>query len=257
MSVTQDLCETRSQLTSPQRYIPFAATIAFDATLQSSWEALSVSFQAGLLNGGPTALVWGTLLCIFGTTALAASLGEMASITPVVGAQYRWTALYAPKRVMSPAFWSLLQGWITVFAWMAVCAQVCFLEGTIIQGLILLNDDTYIPEAYHGTLLAWAILALPLLCNIFARKVLAPLEIIGGILHIALFVVFIVVLVVMSPRSTSNFVFATTTTSLSGWSSPGIQWCVGLLSGAFPLAAFDGVLHMSLSTVYVLFYKHN
>ena len=136
---------------------------------------------------------------------------------------------------------------------MAVCAQVCFLEGTIIQGLILLNDDTYIPEPYQGTLLAWAVLALPLLCNIFARKVLAPLEIIGGILHIALFVVFIVVLVVMSPRSTSNFVFATTTTGLSGWSSPGIQWCVGLLSGAFPLAAFDGVLHMSLSTIYLLF----
>jgi hypothetical protein len=30
--------------------------------------------------------------------------------TPVVGAQYRWTALYAPRKVMSPAFWSLLQG---------------------------------------------------------------------------------------------------------------------------------------------------
>jgi hypothetical protein len=28
---------------------------------------------------------------------------------PTVGAQYRWSALYAP-RVMSPAFWSLLQG---------------------------------------------------------------------------------------------------------------------------------------------------
>ena len=40
-------------LTSLQRYIPFLPTIAFDATLQSSWEALSVSFQAGLLNGGP------------------------------------------------------------------------------------------------------------------------------------------------------------------------------------------------------------
>lgn len=170
----------------------------------------------------------------------------MASITPVVGAQYRWTALYAPKKFMSPAFWSLLQGWITVFAWMAVCAQVCFLEGTIIQGLILLNDNSYIPQPFHGTLLAWAILALPLFCNIFARKILAPLEIIGGVLHIALFVVFIVVLVVFSPRSTSSFVFTTTTTGLSGWSSPGIQWCVGLLSGAFPLAAFDGVLHMSM-----------
>jgi choline transport protein len=147
---------------------------------------------------------------------------------------------------------------------MAVCAQVCYLEGTIIQGLIILNDDGYIPQKYHGTLLAWAILALPLFCNIFARRVLAPLEVMGGILHIALFVVFIVVLVVFSPRSSADFVFATTITGQSGWSNSGVEWCVGLLSGAFPLAgksqlpclpnkasllttytAFDGVLHMS------------
>jgi choline transport protein len=140
---------------------------------------------------------------------------------------------------------------------MAVCAQVCYLEGTIIQGLIILNDDSYIPQKYHGTLLAWAILALPLFCNIFARRVLAPLEVMGGILHIA-------VLVVFSPRSSADFVFATTITGQSGWSNSGVEWCVGLLSGAFPLAgksqlpclpnkasllttytAFDGVLHMS------------
>lgn len=45
--------QPRPWLTSVQRYIPFFPAIAFDATLQSSWEALSVSFQAGLLNGGP------------------------------------------------------------------------------------------------------------------------------------------------------------------------------------------------------------
>jgi choline transport protein len=119
---------------------------------------------------------------------------------------------------------------------MAVCAQVCYLEGTIIQGLIILNKESYIPQKYHGTLLAWAILALPLFCNIFARRVLAPLEVMGGMLHIALFVVFIVVLVVLSPRSSADFVFATTITGQSGWQNSGVEWCVGLLSGAFPLA---------------------
>ncbi|KAJ9613138.1 hypothetical protein H2200_003079 [Cladophialophora chaetospira] len=227
------------------RYITFIPTIAFPATLQSSWEAVLVSFQAGLLNGGPTALVWGTLLCLFGSVAIALSLAEMASITPVVGAQYRWTALYSPRGFLSPAFWSLLQGWITVFAWIAVCAQVCFLEGTVLQGLIILNDDTYVPKQWHGTLLAWAILVLPLLCNIFARKVLAPLEILGGILHIALFVVFVAVLVSLSPRSSADFVFTGTITNLSGYSNGGVSWCIGLLAGAFPLAGFDGVLHMS------------
>jgi choline transport protein len=65
---------------SLQRYITFVPAIAFPATLQSSWEAIAVAFGAGLLNGGPTALVWGTFLCIIGTTAVALSMGEMASM---------------------------------------------------------------------------------------------------------------------------------------------------------------------------------
>ena len=122
---------------------------------------------------------------------------------------------------------------------MAVCTQVTFLEGTIVQGLIALNDETYIPQGWHGTLLAYAILAIPLFANIFARRVLAPLEIMGGIVHIALFVVFVAVLVAMSPRSSSHFVFETTFTGQSGYSNAGAQWCIGLLSGAFPLSGMS------------------
>lgn len=36
-------------------------------------------------------------------------LSNRVDSTPVVGAQYRWTGLYAP-RAMTPAFWSLMQG---------------------------------------------------------------------------------------------------------------------------------------------------
>ena len=110
--------------------------------------------------------------------------------------------------------------------------------------LIALNDATYIPEPYQGTLCAWAVLAVPLLANIFARRILAPLEVLGGLVHIGLFVVFIVVLVTLSPRSSAEFVFTETITNLSGY-TPGVSWCIGLLSGAFPLAGFDGVLHMA------------
>lgn len=52
-TVYVEALKPRRRLTLLQRYISFLPTIAFDATLQSSWEALSVSFQAGLLNGGP------------------------------------------------------------------------------------------------------------------------------------------------------------------------------------------------------------
>jgi len=40
-------------LTLQQKYINFLPTVAFSANTQASWEALAVSFTAGLLNGGP------------------------------------------------------------------------------------------------------------------------------------------------------------------------------------------------------------
>ena len=227
------------------RYIGFIPTIAFGANLQATWESVAVSFQAGLLNGGPTSLVWGTLIAWIGSMTMAASLAEMASMNPTVGAQYRWTSLFAPPRVLTPAFWGLLQGWITVFAWIATCAQPAFLLGTTIQGLMVLNDDTYVYERWHGTLLAWALFAIPVAVNIFARRVLPGLEIIGVITHLVFFLVWVITLAVMAPKSTPGFVFGTNIFGLSGWSNEGVQWCVGLLSAVFPLGGFDGVLHMS------------
>jgi len=70
-------------------------------------------------------MVYGAILGAFGATAIALSLGEMASMyvtyihwsitsidlsmfsDPLVGAQYRWSANFAP---FAPRFWGLLQG---------------------------------------------------------------------------------------------------------------------------------------------------
>lgn len=46
-------------------------------------------------------------------------------------------------------------GWVTVFAWMAACTSICFITATQIQGLIILNDSSYVFERWHGTLLSW------------------------------------------------------------------------------------------------------
>lgn len=165
-------------------------------------------------------------------------MAEMASINPTVGAQYRWSALYAPKGFGSPAFWGLIQGWITVFGWMAVVASPAFLVGTLAQGLIVLNNEDYVAQNWHGTLLTWALLAIPAFCNIFARKVLSTIEIVGGITHTVFWIVWVVVLLTMARRSSLEYVFSETYSGLEfgGWSNQGVSWCVGLLTAAFPLS---------------------
>ncbi|KAF2457056.1 putative amino acid permease [Lineolata rhizophorae] len=226
------------------RFLGLKPAIAFGLTLQLSWEAAAAGFQAGLVNGGPAAIVWGMFLVGFGATAISISLGEMASITPTVGAQYRWTASYAP-RVMSPNFWGLIQGWLTVFAWMATSAAASFLIAGLIMALIILNNLTYVPERWHATLLTWAVLLIPFAFNIFARKLLAPIEIVGGVMHIIFFVITVVTLCVTAPKSSAEFVFTQGDPGISGWNNAGISFSIGLLTSVFSIQGFDGVLHMS------------
>ena len=110
---------------------------------------------------------------------------------------------------------------------------------------MVLNQEDYGYQRWHGTLIAWGILAIPVSINIFARKLLPAVEIIGGITHISFFIAIVITLAVLAPRSPASFVFGTNVFGLSGWSNHGVQWCIGLLSSAFPLGGFDGVLHMS------------
>jgi amino acid permease len=226
------------------RYLSSKPIVAFGLTLQASWEAIAISFQSVLVNGGPSTLVYGMILSIFGSTAMAATLAELASMKPCVGAQYRWTAMLAPKGT-DPRFWGFIQGYLTVFAWNFACALNPFLMGGMIQGCITLCDSSYVPKGWHNMLLSWASMALPIFCNVYARRILAPLEIAAAILHVLGFIVFVVVLVVMARRSTTDFVFETAFYGQSGWENKGVQWSIGLLAVIFPIGGYDSILHMA------------
>lgn len=89
------------------RYLGFLPMVALVSTIQASWESIGAGLLAGLYNGGPVALVYGFVVAFCGTLAMTASFAELASIVPVAGAQYHWSADLAP---FAPAFWGLIQG---------------------------------------------------------------------------------------------------------------------------------------------------
>lgn len=88
----------------------------------------------------------------------------------------------------------------------------------------------------------WGFILLPLVFNLYFRKLLNSMETTGGILHIVFFFVNIIVLTVLARRSTTDFDFKTLVTGGSGWTNPGISFCVGLLTVVFPVAAMVLVL---------------
>ncbi|PSS15140.1 hypothetical protein M430DRAFT_142583 [Amorphotheca resinae ATCC 22711] len=216
--------------------------LGMSITLLSSWEGVANSLGLGLQNGGPSSLIWGMVLSLSGVMCLALSLAEMASICPISGAQYHWTALFAPPRIRNFMTW--MQGWITVFAWQAACTSICFVVATQIQGLVILNDSSYTPKRWHGTLLAWAVCVLTFTVNVYGIRFLPTIQVVGGLCHVIFFLVLIVPLVLLAPRSTADFVF-TAFLNEAGWKSDGVSWCVGLITVTFCFMGFDGAVHMS------------
>jgi len=224
-----------------QRYINQLAINNFGFTLQVAWEAVGLSFQLAWLNGGPAALVWGSMIAGVGSTLVATALGEMASMDPTVGAQYRWSARFAP---FAPEFWGFIQGWITVIAWVCSCAGAIAFTSNTLSGLIIFNSSTYEPKGWHATMFLIALLIVPLVINLYLRKIINYLETIGGALHVILFIAIVATLCTLAKRSTPEYVFMTLHTD-AGWENPGVAFSIGMLAVAYPISSFDGVLHMS------------
>ncbi|KAF2127533.1 amino acid transporter [Dothidotthia symphoricarpi CBS 119687] len=232
-----------SQAGAFDRYINLASVVNFGVIILASWESFAVTFQFALTNGGPASIFYGSILAGFGACAVGFSLAELASIDPTVGAQYRWSANFAPA---APRFWGLLQGWITTAAWCFACGGPPSILANIITSLAVFNYENYAPERWHTSLIMIAIMIIPFMFNLWFRKLLDAFEMTGGILHITLFIVVIVILVVFGPRNDAAFVFKTLTSDVSGWNNSGVSWGLGLLSMTFSVTGADSVLHMCI-----------
>ncbi|PSN73212.1 amino acid transporter [Corynespora cassiicola Philippines] len=210
--------------------------------LMATWEALSTVIATALMTGGAPCLFWNFLASIICTVAIACSLGEIASIYPTAGGQYHWVAALSPPSTRSVAAW--FSGWINVGGQIVLTASAAFAAGLQTQALIILNSDTYAPERWQGLLFYWAILLYGAALNIWGSRLLPTANLLSGVLHIAGFLTILIVLGVMSPKNTSDFVFLEVTNS-SGWSNDGISWLVGLLSAVYPLLGYDAACHLA------------
>ncbi|KAJ5481873.1 amino acid permease [Penicillium sp. IBT 31633x] len=225
-----------------ERYLSFFSSVAFSACLLATWESAGGSLLAGLYNGGPAAIIYGIILSTVGNLAIACSLAELASLHPTAGAQYHWSYFLAPR---GRRFISFFQGWVTVFSWSALVCIAPYFIGTQIQGMIVLAHPEYELVRWRGTLLMWAVAIIPIIINVFARRVLGAIEVSAGIMHVVFLPVTIAVFVILAPRNPDWFVWDTFVGGLSGWKDSGVTFSVGLLGVITPLAGVDGIIHMA------------
>lgn len=135
-------------------------------------------------------------------------------------------------------------GWTSVLGWQTGLASLAFLVGTMIQGLLVLDNDTYVFERWHGTLLVIAITAFCIIFNTFLAKKLPMVEGLVLIIHLLGFFAVLIPLWVLAPRNSPKVVF-TEFSNLGEWDSKGLSFMVGLLAPIYTLIGADSAVHMS------------
>ncbi|KAF4460891.1 GABA permease [Fusarium albosuccineum] len=231
--------------TRTRKVFSFSQLFAFSLTYMALWEGMCTNMYFALYNGGPQTFIFSFIIVFCGAIAQAASLGEMASIQPVAGAQYHWTYHLAPSSVKRFATW--IQGWATWFGYVSLLAGIANVTIILLESMIQLNHpDTYVPGGWHTSVLVIAMCVVHGVMNIYAFKLIPWIELVAGVLHVCLFVIFVVVLVVMGPRNPSSFWLERNISS--GWDNTYVAWNLGMLTCVWSFTGFDSAIHMSEET---------
>ncbi|KAG8664432.1 hypothetical protein FPOAC2_13378 [Fusarium poae] len=217
---------------------------AFSLTYMAVWESMIGNLYAALYNGGPQPLVFGFIIVFLGAMSQAGSICEMASMKPVAGAQYQWTSDLAPERCRTFAAW--LQGWSTWFGYMSIVAGMANVTIIFLQSIVKLNYPDFVPGGWKTSVLVIFMFTIIGAVNIFGFKLIPWIEMVAGVLHVALFIVIAVVLAVSGTRNSG--VFWLSKNSSSGWQDGFVSWNMGMVASVWAFTGFDGAMHMSEDT---------
>jgi len=173
--------------------------------------------------------------------------------SPTAGGQYHWVSEFSPRwcqkylsyitgRAHSICYhlftWQHRTGWLLAAGWQGSVVGLSFLAGTIIQGLIILNDASYVPHQWHGTLLVIAVVTF---CIIFNTSLAQKLPLIEGLvllLHVIGLFAIIVPLWVLAPRNSAEVALLQFNNG-GNWSSVRVAFMIGLLTPLGSMMGFD------------------
>jgi choline transport protein len=127
--------------------------------------------------------------------------------------------------------------------WQAGVLGSTFIVGTVIQGLVILNYPTYVPERWHGTMIVWVIVIFCVFFNTIGARRLPLVEGMVLIIHMMGLFAIAVPLWILSPRSRAIDALLTFTNG-GEWPTMGLSAMIGLLTPMNSLLGFDCVVHM-------------
>ncbi|KAK5719722.1 hypothetical protein LTR17_015173 [Elasticomyces elasticus] len=227
------------------RHFRMMSITSFAAVATASWEIGLFVITPGLIDGGVAGLCWSVLVTFFCWGAIYLSLAEMASIAPIAGAQYHWVSEFAPESCQR--ILSYITGWTSTIAWQAGNAQGIFIVGSLIQTIILVNNEDYAFPNWHGSLLAMGAMLIGYVANVYGSRALPYWQNAIFAVHIMGYFAYIVPLWVNAPTASHSQVWLEFANE-GGWSSTGLAVMVGQLAAISLTTGVDSAVHMSEET---------
>ncbi|ETI24991.1 hypothetical protein G647_04361 [Cladophialophora carrionii CBS 160.54] len=225
-----------------KRNFGFLSIFGFAMILMQTWQALLGTIVFGLGNGGTAGLIYMYIIVVFFFSLVNISMAEMASMAPTAGGQYHWISEFAPRSQQK--LLSFVVGWLCTLGWQSGVSIGCFLAATEIQGLIVLNNDNYSYERWHGTLLTIAVVLFVAFFNTFFAKHLPLVERFVLGLHLGGFICILVPLWALGPRGKSHQIW-TVFEDGGGWGSTGLATLVGVITPTTAFLGADAAVHMA------------
>ncbi|CZR67468.1 uncharacterized protein PAC_17367 [Phialocephala subalpina] len=228
---------------SLEKRFSLLSTLGVNTSITCTPLAIGTYLSVVIGVGGSPVFVYAYLVAVTLNLLVCASLAEIASSYPHSSGQIYWTAVLAPKKIARPL--SYLVGYLTSAAWFFWCASASLLTAQLTWALVCVCRSAFVVQPWHYYLVYVAVTLLGLLLN-WPLVRLYPYFLKGMVYYInagASFIL-IVLLVRTHPKQSAHFVFADFV-NLTGWSSDGVVFMLGLLPGAVAVNGFDCAAHLT------------
>ncbi|KAJ9610227.1 hypothetical protein H2200_005004 [Cladophialophora chaetospira] len=227
-------------------FSPFSI-ISTAITTGNVWIALAGTIAVAIFNGGPTGILYEFIVVSFFYWFIAASVAELASAIPSSAGVYHWATVTAGRR--HGRLLGYLAGWWNFFAWIFATAVTLQIIAAIVITMAQLNAASYVYDRWQVFLVfifcAWLLAAIVL----FFNKAIPVIEQVGGFFIIAGFLITVIVSAVMPHAQDRPYATATQVwndfTNLTGYSSSGFAFLLGMLNGAFAVGVPDLTSHLA------------
>ncbi|KAK0275608.1 hypothetical protein LTR35_010878 [Friedmanniomyces endolithicus] len=238
-----------------KRSFRLISIFSFMCVVMSTWVFVINASTSGLAAGGTGGFIAVYIGSSFAYFTVVLSLAEMTSIAPTAGGQarvtnpYHWTSEFAHPRVQK--FTSYVAGWLLTLSWLCGVTSGMFLTGQMVQGAILITNESFNAQPYQVWCLVLAFAASGLFLNTVGARYLALMEVFVAVFLVLGYVANIIVLWVMSPKNSTSEVFGSFDNG-NGWSSTGFGILTAQTAALYLILGSDGAAHMAEELSYLI-----